>query len=614
MARKYSICYLLFILCCGCCFLFTACDEEQQTEWIRPVELNNIDDYIKAGILLKTCHEENGQYLLTFEDQTTISLSDDQIIKVETDLDRWTTTLTLSNDQEYSIPTQGKSIDSFINDVTVNSSGYCPLSAVIHVNLPAKGRLGVKVFSKEGAKTPDQGHLYNFSDKYEQEIAVLGLYENYTNQVELVYTDKYGNERGKARLEIPIEPLNIKRLLNHKVVTCQLERMEPGLTFVAGRGEGDTDTSIPYMVDADGEIRWVLEWSNHPQLNHWGGRCGLMRMKNGNYVGGDQNNEQLIIVNVLGELLKSWDLKSTGVSFHHELKEMANGNILLAVTKADAKVADNSNSRIFDFIAELNPESGNITTLWDLTQMLDSSRITFAKRPDVYDELQQKVDVQSHTNWCHNNGVEEMRDGSILCSARWQGILKFTRDGELKWVIAPHNEWKEEYRKYLLTPLDRNGNPITDPDVLNGKKAHPDFDWGWGSHSPIEAPNGHILAFDNGYVRHYNFINPEKYSRAVEYEVDEQNMTVRQVWEYGRERGRECFSVIVSSVQYLEKTGNRLFASGFGNPVTMGSGYGGHIIEIDPRTGDVIFEMEAQSNNSVGFQRAVRIPLYPESL
>lgn len=613
MLKKCCICYLLLLLLCsGSCFLFTACDDEE-TEWTRPVELNDIDSYIKEGILLKNYQEGNKQYTFTFEDQTTINLPAETIKNIQENPDQWVTIVTLSNDQEYKIPTQGTSIESFIKDIKVNPSGYCPLAASIHMQLPAKGRLGVKVLSKEGANTPDQEHLYQFSDNYEQNVTVLGLYENHKNQIELVYTDKKGNERGKTQLEIPTQPLNIKRLLNHKVVTCQIDRMEPGLTFVAGRGEGDTDTSIPYMVDADGEIRWVLEWSNHPKLNHWGGQCGLMRMKDGNYLGGDINNKQLVIVNVLGELQKSLNLEDLGFSFHHELKVTADQKVLIAVTKNDAKIADNSNARIFDFVAKLNPESGTVISLWDLTTMLDSSRITFAKRPDVYDELP-KVDVQSRTNWCHNNGVEEMRDGSILCTGRWQGIFKYTHAGELKWIIAPHNEWKQEYHKYLLTPLDRNGNPITDPDVLNGKKAHPDFDWGWGSHSPIETPDGNIMVFDNGYVRHYNFDNPEKYSRAVEYKIDEQNMTIRQVWEYGRERGRDCFSVIVSSVQYLKQTGNRFFAPGFGNPIRWGSKYGGHLIEIDPRTGEVVFEIEVQSDNSVGFHRAVRLPLYPEGL
>ncbi|MDI8107056.1 SDR family NAD(P)-dependent oxidoreductase, partial [Salmonella enterica subsp. enterica serovar Anatum] len=33
-----------------------------------------------------------------------------------------------------------------------------------------------------------------------------------------------------------------------------------------------------------------------------------------------------------------------------------------------------------------------------------------------------------------------------------------------------------------------------------------------------------------------------KYSRGVEYQIDEKNMTVSQMWEYGKERGFDWYS------------------------------------------------------------------------
>lgn len=610
MLRKCCICYLLlFFLCSVNCLLFTACDDEdEQTVWTRPTELNDIDAYIKAGVLLKSYQEENNRYTFTFEDQTTVNLPAEAIKAIQKKQDDWMTIITLANGQEYMIPTQGVSIESFVKDIKVNPSGYCPLAASVHVELPAKGRIAVKVFSKEGVDMPDQEHRYGYVDNYTQDVWILGLYANYANQVELSYLDKEGNIRGKTMLEIATPPLNIKRLPNHRIVMRDIDRMEPGMTLIACPGESDTDTSLPYMVDADGEVRWVLDWEKHPTLNHLGGHCGLYRMANGNYVAGDINNGQIVVVNPLGELVNSWDFKGLGYSFHHEVQETREGHFLIAATKIDAKIADNSNSRLLDHIVELNPQSGTFSQIWDLAQVMDSSRIVFAVRPDGYEP---NTFVQSPMNWCHNNGVMETHDGSILISSRWQGLVKFTRSGNLKWVIAPHNGWKEEYRKYLLTPLDRNGNPITDSEVLNGEKEHPDFNWGWGIHCPKELPNGHVMLFDNGYSRFYNFKDGEKYSRAVEYEVDEQAMTVRQVWEYGRERGEICFSSQVSGTQYLPQTNNRLFCPGLGNLVA--NGYGGHVIEINPKTNEVVFEMEVQSAGSPAFHRANRLSLYPEN-
>jgi arylsulfate sulfotransferase len=47
----------------------------------------------------------------------------------------------------------------------------------------------------------------------------------------------------------------------------------------------------------------------------------------------------------------------------------------------------------------------------------------------------------------------------------------------------------------------------------------------------------------------------------VEFEIDEQDMTVRQVWEYGRELGSETFTPFIGDANYLAN-GNRLICFG----------------------------------------------------
>ena len=90
--------------------------------------------------------------------------------------------------------------------------------------------------------------------------------------------------------------------------------------------------------------------------------------------------------------------------------------------------------------------------------------------------------------------------------------------------------------------------------------------------------------------------------------------TIRQVWQYGKERGRECYSSAISGVQYLPETDNRLFCPGQDNRLSDGT-TGGRIIEIDPRTGEVVFELEVNTNTCASaFHRANRISLYPEGL
>lgn len=600
MKRHIPYVFLLFSLL----LTFNACSDDEDNKQI-PVELSTIQALIENNTFLKDAVLENNTWSFNFETQT-VTYPSEAIQSVSTQKEEWKTLVTFTNETTLSIPTIGTSINKFIKNTEVNPSGYNPLSAKVLLNLPSLGRVKVIVKSKEGHRTPDVEHLFSSVEKV-QSVPVLGLYPNYNNEVILIYTDKTGNERARATIYIQTSPLDISFLPSTNVVTVNMLAMEPGMNLINSPGLSEADTSCPFMIDADGEIRWLLDWRKSKELTHIGAQCGLHRMKNGNYITGDFNNHQIVEVNTLGEIIHRWDLKALGYSYHHEIMEMSNDKLLVAVSKNTAMLADGSNVRSLDHAIELDPVTGNVTKEWDFVQMLDSSRINI-----IDDDTPGAAYYgQSKSNWLHNNGLAES-NGEMVGTGRWQGIFKYTYNGNLKWIIAPHNNWKEKYKPYLLTPLDKNGQPITDQEVLNGLKTHPDFEWSWGQHCPVMLPNGHVLAFDNGYCRQYTSHHDKNYSRIVEYEIDEKQMTVRQVWQYGKDRS-ECYSAAISGVQYLDKTGNRLFCPGMGNRLSNGRG-GARIIEINPQTQQVVFELELISDIVMVFHRANRISLYPENL
>ena len=49
--------------------------------------------------------------------------------------------------------------------------------------------------------------------------------------------------------------------------------------------------------------------------------------------------------------------------------------------------------------------------------------------------------------------------------------------------------------------------------------------------------------------------------QGVEGRISEENMTVQEIWQYGKERGPECWAPIISDVDVLDNT-NRLITSG----------------------------------------------------
>ena len=98
-------------------------------------------------------------------------------------------------------------------------------------------------------------------------------------------------------------------------------------------------------------------------------------------------------------------------------------------------------------------------------------------------------------------------------------------------------------------------------------------------------PNGNIIVFDNGSFRNYS--NENRYSRAVEYKVNDNDKTFEQVWEYGKSRGVDLFSTIVSDVDLLPTTKNILMTSGFLSPRNV---HRAKIVEISPEDNEEVFE------------------------
>jgi arylsulfate sulfotransferase len=496
-----------------------------------------------------------------------------------------------------------------VASITVDPSGFCPLAARIRINTSGGVAIRATVLPKPNAVTPAQEHLFPYSTESAQFIDVLGLYSNYTNQVKLAFLDAQGIEHADTLIEIRVDSLNIPNVPQvRRVLKADVSRMEPGMNLALFTPSGENDTSMPYMVDADGEIRYLLNWRNSEKMVHTIFNAAFSRMKDGNWLTADNNTGFIQIVSPLGEWIRSYDFMTTNkYRFHHEAREMANGNLICNMTKLDAVRADGVTKRIQDHIVEWNPKTGAIAHAWDLANMLDTVR-----GANVLDLVPQE---QSLTDWMHNNAITDCGDDYIATS-RFQGVFKFKSSGELMWILAPHRGWHEQYQHYLLTPLDRDGNVITDPAVVDGSAHTDDFDWVWGPHAAVVLSGNdnniggkrhRILVYDNGVTR--NFIpnkNQVPYSRAVIYEIDEEKKTVSQVWDYGKDMP-EYFTATQSNAAYLPQTGHILFCPSGGAVMSSGK-RGACILEIDPTTNEVVYHLEL--DNSGGFHRAYRLPLY----
>lgn len=473
-----------------------------------------------------------------------------------------------------------------------NPTGYAPLGGSYEVETDIPGRLRLTIKHIDGT---GQDFVHDFQEvALTHEVPILGLY--FENNNEVIF-DYLINEKIQKSDTLYIQTPDLPDYFPEIYIDIvNLSSMEPGMNFINYRTIDDP--SIFFALDHEGHPRFVLDYTGHPELQTLNYDVGPERMPEGDFLFGHYPTENIYQVDVLGNVVKQW--KMPGYTFHHTANQRANGNLLITVNKTES-LHPNGDKALEDVIIELDYESGELINEWDLKESLNPFR-------DILG-VSHWMGVQ--IDWAHCNGIiEDPKDNGIIISCRTQGVVKLDSENNVQWIIGNHSQWSTnsngvDLNTKLLQPLDAAGNAITDPDVSDGLINHPDFEWPWYQHAPSFDSVGNLWLFDNGASR--NFEAETAYSRAVAYKIDEENMTIQQVWQYGKERGIETYSKIASDVDVEPVTGNILFCPGVRVENTVG--LGAKIVEVDYNTKEVYFEMRIISSG-ITFHRAERSSLY----
>lgn len=410
--------------------------------------------------------------------------------------------------------------------------------------------------------------------------------------------------------------------------------------------------SYVWIVDTNGDIRWYMktdEIRDPDHLRKKGNMMGFDQTKDGDLMWG--MGQAYMKYDLMGRKIFNRDLPKAYNDFSHHLEETPNNTYLLRVGSSDYKRKDNKNVRsIRDVIVELDKE-GNILDEWKIMEILDPYRDNNLLAMDqgavclnlsekgaghtmTKEEMEGNAPIADITgvgagrNWAHINSVNyDPSDDSIILSVRNQSAtIKITRDKKVKWILGSPEGWNKKYADKLLTPVDANGKKIvceSEGSVCPGyTNDEGGFDWTWTQHTSYVVPEKskpgkiHVTSFDNGDSRGMEqpAIISDKYSRAVEYVVDEKNMTVKQVWEFGKERGFEWYSPITSVTEYQPKKDTIMVHSataGLGDVKAFLAGKAEltpYLHEFDYKTKKQLFEMKFTDSNYVGY-RALNIDL-----
>ncbi|MCA9772763.1 MAG: aryl-sulfate sulfotransferase [Myxococcales bacterium] len=277
-----------------------------------------------------------------------------------------------------------------------------------------------------------------------------------------------------------------------------------------------TSPSWIVIVDQDGDPVWYYN-----DLYFFSLPNDVRRISTGNFLmlGYDPYHSTAAAyeINLLGAQVRSWSAFDLGLdSMHHELGELPDGNFVVLSSKLHfyqdypeelyGYPIGSDHTIVTDAIAVFNP-AGEVVYFYDLVDSLDHLRFLQGFEETGFWEFTYGPGVN---DWGHGNGViEDPRDGNWIASLRHQDIVfKMTPEGALVWVLGQH---------HFTSTAD-----LTWPFLhLEGPGSLPER-----QHAPELLPNGNLLVYDNASAL------GSRTSRAVEFAIDEENLTARQVWEW----------------------------------------------------------------------------------
>lgn len=371
------------------------------------------------------------------------------------------------------------------------------------------------------------------------EIPVYGLYAGQENKVSLRLSYSDGTEK---EIIVPITTEKLPEYIApYQIITSKPEKMG---------GDGDellffgmaTDTVHPFAIDKDGEVRW---YSSHKEFS--GGI--FRRMQDGRFLAFPEPlyapafiRPGIVIMDRMGKVYDQYLVDLV----HHDAIEMPNGDLLIASMLPGSEIPMNGMTLGLDVIIQMDVKTGEVVNEWDLNQ------ICGYRTENVDESVYNAPENQFSGQFLHINSLwYNEKDNSIMVSSpTMKVVVKFdAATKEIKWAIGdPRNGYPEQIQSKILKPVGEG------------------FEWNGAQHAAMVLPNGYIMMDDNGSGRldaqGEAVLDADNYSRLVIFDVNEADMTIRQVYQYGKERGNELFATYLGDADYLGENHYLLNAGG----------------------------------------------------
>lgn len=459
--------------------------------------------------------------------------------------------LVYQSELENKFTSYGYTIDE--PNIILNPYEISPLTALVMFETSDYVSPTVTIVGKSEKTT----YTHTFKESKTHYLEILGLYPDYNNEVII----SYGNVSKKIYIQTGKLPDNF---VMPSSIYKDEDKLDNELYFY-------TPSSIGYTCayDINGDVRWYLTESFIWEINRL--RNGNLLLSTDKLVNNPYYTTGLYEMNMLGKIYFEYNIDG---GYHHDYYEMPNGNILVLSNNF-------ANGTVEDYIVELDLRDGSIVKKFDLTDILPMNEGE-SENSTTYD-------------WFHNNSVwyDEKTNSITLSGRHMDAVINISYDtGKLNWIIGDSTNYSSEWQKYFFKPIGDN------------------FEWQWSQHSAKITPDGYVFIFDNGNNKSKikeNYVDASNsYSRGVMYKIDTINMTIEQIWEYGKERGSDFYSPYISNVLYLEENHFVVHSGGIvkinGIPSNYPAGLSNGDVSLKSDTvellnNEVIYELVLPTNN-----------------
>lgn len=449
--------------------------------------------------------------------------------------------------------------------VRPNPIRRAPLVAI--VDLETTEPVEVVILVRDGQRAWQ--HPWAQAASQRQSIAVMGLRPDRVHEIRLRLTSpssKVVEITPPLLFKTPPLPESFPPL---ETILSKPQLMEPGVTLFAINLWRESVSLLDYgyiiALDEAGEVVWYCDTTDRI--------ADMRRMENGHLLYLHGNYRYAYEIDLLGRDYRRWVATNLTVlpkddaipiaidTLHHDLQELPNGNFLTFATELK-EFAEYPTSEfdpdapwepadvVCDRLVEFDPASGDIVEQLHLTDLLDRRRFGFMALSGFWKDKYNHELPGLSRDWSHANGLIYVpEDNSAIVSFRHLDCLMKIdwSTKQIRWILGEPSGWGEAWQKYLLEPVG-------------------ELEWFYHQHSPQITPRGTLMMYDNGNYRARPFekptMAPDNQSRVLELRIDEDAMTVEQVFEYRGTEEDRFYCPFYCEADWLPQTQNILVTNG----------------------------------------------------